>query len=429
MFHGLNLNIKGEFKPMSYTTYNIQDFNNQIQKQTFVDRKFQRRLVWKEKNKKDYLQSLFRNSAESPLMHFDIASGVSYCDSELDKAELIEIPSDYRRELESSRKYFKKLLNDGFRYISLDGQNRSGAIEAYLSNNIDLSGISFKAFNGRTVNIRKKTFCSDLELDVANYINMLPCVDVKLISNRTLPQLRTTFISENDGVPLSTMEKTSALDTNIGKFVHKLSVDFAQMFQKIDNKSCNFIRKEDQDWITKICKLVRFESTQNTKVEGHAEFWVNGKLTTCEKGRVRDILENLQSVVDSEKECFRTKWKLWAVVMALYWLDENYTDYEISNFSNFAEKVVDYVGKLRADAAGRYSADVTKWYQNKKLGNEPNRSNYFEYWSSNSDVAASRNKWTIQAFEDYVCRGKSTLFANMICKGDITKNSIAVTAV
>ena len=92
MFHGLNLNIKGEFKPMSYTTYNIQDFNNQIRKQTFVDRKFQRRLVWKEKNKKDYLRSLFRNSAESPMMLFDIASGVSYCDSELDKAELIEIP-------------------------------------------------------------------------------------------------------------------------------------------------------------------------------------------------------------------------------------------------------------------------------------------------------------------------------------------------
>ena len=296
-----------------------------------------------------------------------------------------------------------------------------------------MSGISFKAFNGSLVNIRKKTFYSDLELDVANYINMLPCVDVKLISNRTLPELRTTFISENDGVPLSTMEKTSAIDSSIGKFVHKLSEEFAQMFQKIDNKSCNFIRKEDQDWITKICKLVHFGSSQNTKVEGHAEFWRNSKLSTREKGRVRDILENLQSVVASEKECFRTKWKLWAIVVSLYWLDESYADYEISNFSNFAEKIVDHVGKLRADAAGRHSADVTKWYQSGKDGPEPSRSNYFEHWSSNSDVAAARNKWAIQAFEDYVHGGTSTLFSNMIIEDDITfvsfENSGAATAV
>jgi hypothetical protein len=253
--------------------------------------------------------------------------------------------------------------------------------------------------------------------EIKNYMDVLQCLRMTVIDNiPTLEEIRETFISENDGMPLSAMEKTSAIDSKIGAVVHSLSEEYIDLFQALKKGICDWSRKEDQDWLTKIIKLVRFDGQQNTKVASHAEFWKNAKpLSKKELDTVRNILEDLSAIVADNNSLFGksgTKWKFWAVLGSLFWFHHRAKfrpEFATSHpngliivdalKSQFAEHVIDHVDKLRVDSKKKYSEAVTNWHKNKKAGNEPSASWYLDHWLTNSDVEVSRTKWMLKAFD------------------------------
>jgi hypothetical protein len=394
---------------------NILEFLTLYYKKTKVDRKFQRRVVWKGRNKTSFLTSLFRKRAYSSIKLVDIRSCLAACVRELENAETYSYTKEYKKQLKTSKAYFKNLLAGGYFYLSLDGQNRAETISELVSGSVNLQGVSFKkGASPVLVEFKKKKTYPELTGEIKNYMDVLQCLRVTVIDNiPTLEEIRETFISENDGMPLSDMEKTSAIDSNVGAVIHLLSEEYVELFQTLKKNICDWSRKEDQDWLTKIIKLVRFNGQQNTKVSSHAEFWKNAKLLNKKEFEtIQNILEDLSTIVADSNSLFGdkgTKWKFWAVLGSLFWFHhraetEFATLYpnglEMVDVSKFAEYVIDHVDILRANSTKEYSEAVTDWHKNKKATAEPSKSSYFEHWQSNSDVKDSRTKWMDKAFDE-----------------------------
>lgn len=383
---------------------NIRQFVQQYYLKTEVDRSFQRRIVWKPNNRVKFLTSLFSDRAYSSIMLVDIRACLGVCLEELDNPFLDD--ELYKKELIDSKRYFEKLLNKGKFYLSLDGQNRSDTINGVINNTVNLKDVSFPVKYGSTINsnhyFRKSTQYSDLPNDLKAYMDMLTCVRVNLIDNiPTLEIIRETFISENEGEPLKDIEKISAISSPMGVEVHNLSDKYAGLFQAINNKICNWKRKEDQDWLVKLIKVVRLGSDANTKIGGHKEFWKTAsKLSRKEKTLIKNILDDLRLIVDSKVKV-DSGWRFWAILCGLHWYySEHAVNYDITNPIQFAEKTLDHVEGLRIEGLNAYTHAMNDWNDNGKIGIEPAISQYFSHWMGNSDVGTSRAKWIEKAFTD-----------------------------
>jgi len=380
---------------------NIKEFIGQYYNKTFVDRRFQRRVVWNNHNRVNYLNSLLQDRAYSPIMLVDIRACLGACTQEIDNDT--SHGEEFKKELLGSKEYFERRLESGAYYLSLDGQNRAETIDGVIKNTVNLQGVSFSMGSGyKEIIFKKERQYANLEGSAKNYIDLLPCVNVVIISNLpTLQGIRAAFVSENDGMPLTVMEKISPIVSPIGDKVHYFSGIYEETFQNLDNRVCKWQRKEDQDWITKLMKIVCKGIETNTKVASHMQFWKDGKkLTKREEKLVKNVLDDLQTIVE-DQIYMRATWKLWSVLCALYWYHSQYsTEYVMRNRHAFAEYIIDHVEKLRAQADQDFGRAMTTWHNNKKIGEKPASSQYFTHANGNSDVGTSRKKWTDIAFTE-----------------------------
>lgn len=367
--------------------YDIGKFYIEIWKKTYVDPSLQRRLVWKDTNKRLYLESLFRGVAYSPMMVADIQSCLDFCEAELERANTTETSSDRLQDLRHSKKYFKHALSKGYRYISIDGQNRSDAVAAFLKNLINIQKVSFRTPRA-LYNFKKKTFYQDLDPQARDYLDAKELVRVTIISGHTRKELEQIFVQVNEGVALNDMEKTSAVDSPMGRFIRECSEVYRAAFEGI-KKVVDWKRKDDQDWLCKIAKIVKYNGEQNTKVVDHRSFWTEETLSKKEKEIVNLMLKDFQDV--SSYGTVNTKWQLWSIFMTLYELHRNF-EYTLSDNTKFLKFVVSYVSNEMDKSDQQYGSDLTSFYKNQS-GKKPGKSEYFSHWVSNSDVAAQRQKW------------------------------------
>lgn len=388
---------------------------------TLVSRRIQRRIAWTDTQRVDYISSLFSNRAETPIMVLPIADSIDYCKERRQyyqdylPSELEKI-ADYTSSIES----YEKWLLQGYKFISVDGQNRGDTICKLINGELSLKGVGFVNDSGKEINITKKKHfnSNDLEQGIFMYLDLMKSVEVKILEPRSLEELRDTFINLQAGTPLSPMDVISAIFSPVGDQVHTLSTKYKDLFTALSNQSCNYSKKEDQDWITKLFRIIRNHDS-NTKVKTHEEFWRNGKkLSRKEMNLVERILDLTRDVVlsmDNSNDTSSARWKFWSIFMACYWMETHVPTHSVINLKEFGNLVVTEAELLRAKSDSDYGQAVEAWIKSGKVGKNPTIANYFTHWLGNSDEGSSRKRWFDKMFG-----ANSTVLTKLINSNIIT---------
>jgi hypothetical protein len=149
----------------------------------YIDEAYQRFQVWSESSKYSFINSLYRGLVSNPIIIVNVEMCMSYAKDVAGNME------DYQ--------YFKEIADKEFKYISIDGNNRSQTINAYYN----------KTLTKTVGDDESREFFEDIDLDL--YIYMNP----------TKEDIHDLAIKTNEGDSWNAQESRNAINTPIAKFI------------------------------------------------------------------------------------------------------------------------------------------------------------------------------------------------------------------
>mgnify|MGYP000704585618 FL=1 len=205
----------------------------------YLDDSFQSEERWSDKDKQEYMASLLEGRAITSIILADLASLVAAL-----KIAFTEENEDY--------KFFKNLIDQGYEYITIDGNNRDRCISDFvekkfaLTNNEYNTGASYlptfkvDSSNNKydTLPANAKKFIDDIELNV---------LVVTQCDRRGLADL---FIAVNKGMNLNAQERRNAIMCVFGAEVRKLVKKLYKPFNKIYTDKAMNRRAADEMVVT-----------------------------------------------------------------------------------------------------------------------------------------------------------------------------------
>ena len=203
-------------------------------------RQFQRPIAWKSEDRKKFLQSLLLNRVEGTYVLVDVKSCIGR----------LELAGECDSE---TYKFFKKFLNEGYKYVVLDGNNRITFIESlfedvytipegkyeYITDEVNGTISSF------TVRKGKQKF-SDLPERVRDVLLGRQAA-ISLYTQITLEGMSDVFQNVNSGVPLNGQELRNAYSTPWAEYVRDIADETSSLLAKLfkDHRS----RLCGEEWV------------------------------------------------------------------------------------------------------------------------------------------------------------------------------------
>ena len=206
-------------------------------------RQFQRPIAWKAEDRKKFFHSLLMDRVEGTYVLVD----VSECIDALEAAG--ECDSD-------SYKFFKKFLNEGYRYVILDGNNRMCFMKSLFDDTYTIPEGKYefvakaKKGNHHCVSsfiVRKgKQKFSDLPERVQKVLQQRRAA-IAVYTQITLEGMSEVFQNLNSGVPLNGQELRNAYSTLWPEYVRNIADDGCALLAKLfkDHRS----RLRGEEWI------------------------------------------------------------------------------------------------------------------------------------------------------------------------------------
>ena len=203
-------------------------------------RQFQRPIAWKSEDRKKFFQSILMNRVEGTYVLVDVKSCISRletsgeCDSE-------------------TYKFFKKFLNEGYKYVILDGNNRMCFIQSLFDDTYTIPEGKYEyitdELNGTIASfiVRKgKQKFSDLPERVREILEERQAA-ISLYTQITLEGMSEVFQNVNSGVPLNGQELRNAYSTLWAEYVRNIADDVCSLLAKLfkDHRS----RLRGEEWI------------------------------------------------------------------------------------------------------------------------------------------------------------------------------------
>jgi len=157
-----------------------------------LDLSFQRPACWDEKKMKQYCFSLINGRAPTPIIIVNIEESLKRAIQPLD------------------RDYFQSWLNKGFKYISLDGNNRTVTLLKFFAGEVGLPAVEMPLGNGsvtlNSANNKWTTLPEDLLEEIVENIG----INIYVFTVSTRKELSDLFTNINDGLGLNAQEKRNA---------------------------------------------------------------------------------------------------------------------------------------------------------------------------------------------------------------------------
>jgi len=180
----------------------------------YLDESFQSNARWDIISSQAYMTSVFLGRAVTSIILADIRSIVSSL-----RLAFGEDNDDY--------KFFKDLEDQGYEYITVDGNNRSRCISAFVEGDFPLTEQEYKIDDGYTTafkaNMSNKYYGS-LPSDIQTYLNTTK-MNVLVVEKCDRVGLAALFIAVNKGMNLNAQEKRNAILCAFGAYVRKLASD------------------------------------------------------------------------------------------------------------------------------------------------------------------------------------------------------------
>lgn len=375
---------------------NLKNFIKQYgSKKVFYDPSFQRRSVWDKKDWNSFASSLVKGWATNPIIVLNVEDCREHCHKIGDRI---------------SEEYYNNVLSRGYKYISLDGQNRSRSIEKFLTDEITISGefvdadeelqkIDNKFFKDCPTRLKDK-FRTGIQIQVVEFTEVTKSDAGKI------------FKAINDGKPLNDQEKRNSNPSPIAQFVRDCSEDFKPLSEKILKKD-KITRMLDDEQIAKtLMVLLRkyndpdiemFKNPSNIGLScpeidsfytlGNDVFELSDPscpYIDTELTRAKEIIESTSLVLLQQEE-FPKAIKLkhyWGVIFLTEYLYDN--GYEIFKPVEFMKAFVALEHKLEVDSENAYGKARQQMMSQGKDPDNISKESYYFRWSSLPHQAPKR---------------------------------------
>jgi len=213
----------------------VKDYSN---KKVFYDPSFQRRVVWDNTNISKYVRSLtLGRSAYTNIVLVDV-----------DKC--LELANDNVDDVSS--KYFLNLKEKGYKFLSLDGQNRSKTIINFMNNEITITA-RIRDVKGNIEKVENKYFKDLTQLQ--QYAIELSNVSVVIADEVSVEDVSDVFRTLNDGMPLNAQEMRNSFRTPIARFIRNISLKYGSALKRIVREN-DFKRMGDDELIAKMLMIL-----------------------------------------------------------------------------------------------------------------------------------------------------------------------------
>jgi hypothetical protein len=156
--------------------------------------------AWDSNRKKEYIQSVYDSDIHSLIVLVDVEACLIHAKNIQDT---------------SSIEYFTKCQKNGYKYVILDGSNRIGSIEQYLTN-------KFKIIKNKT------------EFDSSRIQFKSKYLLVSMVTSASKSKLHKLAIDLNSGVTWNPQEKRNAHDKAISRLIREISLSGYK--KSVDNK-------------------------------------------------------------------------------------------------------------------------------------------------------------------------------------------------
>jgi len=364
----------------------------------YVDTRFQRRKSWDLTNKREFLESLSKNWVRHQnIVVADVAACLAYS-QEINEAD------------GASSDYFENILDAGYKYLSLDGQNRTSCLNDFKSGELQYVG-AIRDADGKVHTIQNLVL-NEMPQRVQDHLNTVDLISVEVVEEVTYEDLRQFFLSYNAGCPLSPQERRHAEPTPLSQAIE----DLAQKYMKDGSvehlhTAAEVTRMKNNELIVKmLVALIRGvgEHTgsqftlpcdlQNPQLDNFYKLG-NGSPDMTHSPYLREETKRAATIIDMAMKVYKTQTKhdgkksriqkddIWAVLLACEFVyDNNYVIVDRQKFFTelvrIEKNLVDESERVRSEdtlkaaKAGADAPSIEKYYfrwvgtTHKKTGRE-----------------------------------------------------------
>jgi hypothetical protein len=345
--------------------------------EVYVDPRFQRREVWPNTTGSAWLASLTHDiEFSSPFCLVNIRKSLKKARANcINALTSNDLDHDLVIKNDGNVIYFQNLLDRGYEWISIDGQNRTKFLLDFIDNKvsitcsgdhacIDMDGLTHE-FNG--------VFYKDLPVRLQDKfqaaqhtIQEASCASVSLMAHY--------FRSINDGHALNDQEKRQSNLTEIADKVREYSKAYNSSLIRVVPKD-RICRMDDDELVAKML-IVLMHPREGLSKHDLNNFYKmglsqpNSSYSAADFKRCEKILAFWGKTIDQQQTFKPSKMipnkTSWAVLYACTWAYDN--DYTTTDHAEFFTKLVELDKKLCEDSISSYHFERSKCL---KAGNDP----------------------------------------------------------
>jgi hypothetical protein len=337
-----------------------------LRKETYVDMAFQRRACWDVETEREFLRSFSRGKCFNPVIVADVDKCTDYC-----------------REVEEPYQKFMVIKDRGFRFVSLDGQNRLNTLAKFFNNEVSLTG-AFQDINGKQVRITN-TFYKDMPLELQQMFKARRLM-VLFEENSSYDEFYSTFTSVNGGLPLNRMELRNAKNTPVAEYVRKL----AKLYEAaiVDTvKGLKTHRMEDYELLLKLmCLVHEKQATQPFNHDNMDAFYENGvgkmdfSLVYGDgfDEQIIALFDFISNVIAGACREVK-KEELWAIAHSFNFFGPQLAecDVDLVDWGAAFESIMDAHEACYQKSAEKYARDTMRWKNSFRETKKPAVSGYY----------------------------------------------------
>ena len=191
----------------------------------YLDEAFQSNTRWTILMNQEYMRSIIEGRAITPITLGNISDILNVIERRFGPTH-----EDYT--------FFKNLQNEGYIYITIDGNNRDNCVLKFVNNEFPLALGKYEIEHGNTVEFqvnKDNKYYEDLDPDVRNYIDNV-ILNFIVITQSTRKGLAEVFTNVNKGLTLNSQEKRNAIACQFGNLVRATTKKYAKGFGRIYSK-------------------------------------------------------------------------------------------------------------------------------------------------------------------------------------------------
>ena len=201
---------------------------------------------WSLKSSRAYIQSLMEDCVYNKIIVASVEYSLQYAE---------------RTKDEASRQYFEQLLNEGFEYVSIDGNNTSSTIASFLDHHEDLYYMDAESNKCKLVDLEEE------ELIDVMYNEKL---DVAILREIGIEEMAVLFRRLNMSTKLNAQEHRQARWSDTAKFIREVSnlPEVRTLFENFVYQSKQLDKRAHEETVAQfILKLLGYSASHQPELD------------------------------------------------------------------------------------------------------------------------------------------------------------------